>query len=224
VIMGMNRRRIKQRLAVYLVLGLEDGGGKDAVQIARSALEGGITLLQLREKNAPLPQLLEVGGEIRDLCREYHVPFIVNDRIDVAMLLDADGVHVGQEDIPCRLARRLLGSDKLIGVSASTLEEARMAAQDGADYIGVGAIYATATKGDAGEPIGTSLITEIAELLQIPQVGIGGIRLDNAAAVIEAGADGIAVVSAITQSGDPAAAARKLLDCVMPLLAQDKNS
>ncbi|WP_409341135.1 thiamine phosphate synthase [Paenibacillus sp. MBLB4367] len=208
------RQAVRGSLALYLVMGLEGYEGRDAIAIAREALDGGVTMLQLREKKAPLKQVLELGGIIRDLCRDKGVPFIVNDRVDVALLLDADGVHVGQDDIPYALARSLLGPDKIIGVSTGLWEEALEAHKDGADYVGIGAVYATGTKSDAGEPIGTALIAKTARELGIPIVGIGGIDASNAAAVVEAGADGVAVVSAITRQQSPKEAARKLLQAI----------
>lgn len=193
-------------------MGLEGHGGLSAYEIAEAALDGGVTMLQLREKNAPLPQVLEEGRRLRELCRRRGIPFLVNDRVDVALLLDADGVHVGQDDIPGSAARRLLGPDKIVGVSAGTPEEAEAALAAGPDYLGIGPVYATSTKGDAGAPIGTDLICEVSGLRpDMPIVGIGGIAASNAAAVIEAGGDGVAVVSAITKQHDPAAAAKELL-------------
>ncbi|WP_028549400.1 thiamine phosphate synthase [Paenibacillus sp. UNC451MF] len=211
----MYRERIADQLPVYLVMGLEECGDRTALDIAREALEGGVTIVQLREKKAPLKQVLEQGAMLRDLCRQYGVPFLVNDRIDVALLLDADGVHVGQDDVPGIEARRLLGDNKIIGISAGTLEEAEWAMAQNPDYLGVGPVYATATKQDAGEAIGTSLIREIANRWSIPMVGIGGINNENTAAVIQAGARGVAVVSAITKHSEPKAAAEVLKQTVL---------
>lgn len=208
------RQTVRESLALYLVMGLGDFAGRQAVEIAREALEGGVTMLQLREKHAPLKQVIEQGAKIRELCRAKGVPFIVNDRVDVALLLDADGVHVGQDDLPYGLARDLLGPDKIIGVSTGLWEEAVVAQRDGADYVGIGAVYATGTKSDAGAPIGTSLIAKTAEQLKLPIVGIGGIDAGNAAQVVAAGADGVAVVSAITRHPQPKEAARELLKAI----------
>lgn len=203
----MFRNQIKLHLPVYLVMGLEGYGSRTALEIAKEALEGGVTLLQLREKEAPLREVLRQGKLLRELCRSYKVPFVVNDRVDVAILLEADGVHVGQDDIPGLEARKLLGEDKIVGISAGTMEEAEWAVSQGADYLGVGAVYATSTKKDAGEAIGTGLIRQISERWSIPMVGIGGIQHDNAVQVIQAGADGVAVVSAITRATNPREAA-----------------
>jgi len=209
------RDQIKRLLPVYLVMGLEGNGGRMALEIAQEALDGGVTLLQLREKDAPLKEVLRQGAQLRELCRKRAVPFIVNDRVDVAVLLDADGVHVGQDDIPGLEARKLLGDGKIVGISAGTMEEAEWAVSQGADYLGVGPVYVTSTKRDAGDAIGTSLISRIAERWSIPMVGIGGIQLDNAAQVVRAGADGVAVVSAIARSASPREAASALYETVV---------
>lgn len=218
----MYRDRIADHLPVYLVMGIVHNGDRTALDIAREALEGGVTIFQLREKEAPLKQVLEQGAQLRELCRQYGVPFLVNDRIDVAILLDADGVHVGQDDIPGLQARKLLGENKIVGISAGTMEEAEWAMAQNPDYLGVGPVYATSTKQDAGEAIGTSLIQQIADRWSIPMVGIGGIHNDNTAKVIQAGAKGVAVVSAITKHSQPRTAAAALKQTV--LLSQEENS
>ncbi|MEI7027852.1 thiamine phosphate synthase [Paenibacillus sp. y28] len=216
--MTNEQTQLRGALAVYLVMGLQSVNGKTALGVAKEALEGGITMLQLREKHAPLRQVLREGRAIRELCRSYNVPFLVNDRIDVAMLLEADGVHVGQDDIPASEARSLLGPQAIIGMSAGTEEEVHIALQENPDYLGIGPIYATATKGDAGAPIGTRLLEWSQKQASLPMVGIGGITAGNAGEVITAGADGVAVVSAITAAGDPGQAASKLRSIVHTML------
>jgi thiamine-phosphate pyrophosphorylase len=206
--------RLREMLSLYLVMSLDPYEGRSALEIAREAIDGGVTVIQLREKDRPLRDVLPEARELRALCQERNVPFIVNDRVDVALLLDADGVHVGQDDLPATEVRRLIGPGKIIGVSAGSLEEARWAVEQGAEYLGVGPIYATATKLDAGEAVGTALIEELAKTYGLPMVGIGGIGRGNAGAVIRAGADGIAVVSAITRQADPKAAAAALCDAI----------
>lgn len=211
----MTSRSLPDALSVYLVMDLSPYEGRSALETAKAALDGGITMLQLREKKAPLRQVVEQGRAIREACRSYGVPFLVNDRVDVALLLEADGVHVGQDDLPGLDARQLLGKDAIIGVSAGTMEEAEWAVSQQADYLGVGAVYRTLTKGDAGSPIGTDLFGRLkARWPDLPLVGIGGIQADNAAPVIQAGADGVAVVSAIAGQADPKTASAKLLDHV----------
>lgn len=212
---------LRNYLAVYLVMDLSQG--RESLRMAEAALSGGVTMVQLREKKAPLPEVLKLGKELRELCLRYKVPFLVNDRVDVALLLDADGVHVGQDDIPGLAVRELLGPGKIIGISAGTMGEAEIAKAQGADYLGVGAVYSTMTKGDAGLPIGTELIQQIkTRWSEIPVVGIGGIQADNAAPVVLSGADGIAVVSAITKAADAGQAARELSECVKDSLSKVK--
>ncbi|NHN28500.1 thiamine phosphate synthase [Paenibacillus agricola] len=210
----MTNRPISSYLQVYLVMGLDGHGERTALEIAEEALAEGVTMIQLREKNAPLKEILKQGAQLKVLCQQYKVPFIVNDRVDVALLLDADGVHVGQDDLPGKEARQLLGPNKIIGISAGNLSEAEWAMASGADYLGVGPIYSTATKQDAGSAIGTGLIREIRERWAIPIVGIGGIDQSNTSEVILAGADGVAVVSAICSHPDPGYASRALLTIV----------
>ncbi|WP_282941674.1 thiamine phosphate synthase [Paenibacillus sp. RC67] len=211
----MYRESIVNHLPVYLVMGLDNYGNRTALDIAREALEGGVTIFQLREKKAPLKQVLEQGVLLRDLCRQYGVPFLVNDRVDVAILLDADGVHVGQDDIPGQEVRKLLGDNKIIGISAGSMEEAEWAMSQSPDYLGIGPVYATSTKQDAGDAIGTTLIREIANRWPVPMVGIGGIQDNNAASVIQAGAHGVAVVSAITKNSKPEDATARLKQIVL---------
>lgn len=199
-----------KRLGVYLVMGIGDVNGQSALAIARAAIAGGVDVIQLREKKAPLRDIIETGRKLRELCREHGVLFIVNDRVDVALLLEADGVHVGQDDLPASETRRLVGDDMFIGVSASSMEEARWALAEGADYLGVGAIYATNSKSDAGEPVTPQLIADIRAITSVPLVGIGGITADNCTEVMEHGADGVAVISAIVGASDPQAAATEL--------------
>jgi thiamine-phosphate pyrophosphorylase len=185
-------------------------GGSSLVDVVCAAIRGGATAIQLRDKQATTRELVELGCALRAVTRPAGVPLIVNDRIDVALAIDADGAHVGQDDMPARLARKLLGPDRVLGVSAGTVEEALQAQRDGADYLGTGDVYGTPTKADAGIPIGVSGLAEIAGAVSIPVVAIGGIQAGNAAATIRAGAAGIAVISAVIGAPDPEAAARTL--------------
>jgi thiamine-phosphate pyrophosphorylase len=172
-------------------------------------------MVQLREKNKEIEEVLAFGEEVKKRCREKGVPFVVNDRVDLAMLLDADGVHVGQSDIPGRKVRALVGRSMFVGISASSIGEAMRALDETADYLGVGSIYATQSKADAGEPVGVELIKEIRKQSEIPLVGIGGITAQNARPVIACGADGVAVISAITQADDPMLAAQQLRQAIV---------
>lgn len=207
-----NGRPLREWLKLYLVMDMQCYGGRTAAEIAREAIAGGVTMIQWREKSQRLRDVLEASRQVRALCREKGIPFVVNDRVDIALLLDADGVHVGQDDLPAPEVRRLMGSDRFVGVSAGSWEEARWALEQEADYLGVGPVYGTATKPDAGDAIGFDLITRLkTEWDGIPRVGIGGINRTNAGLVTAAGADGIAVVSAITRSSSPQESAAELI-------------
>lgn len=181
------------------------------VELACMALEGGARMVQLRRKSASGRDLFEWAVRIQTLCREYEALFIVNDRVDIALATHADGVHLGQQDIPVASARALLGSETLIGVSVSNPSEAAKAAEEGADYLGVGHIFPTSSKEKPMPPIGTSAIRPIIEASGLPVIAIGGIELQNVAEVIKAGASGIAVISAVSGSADPVAATRELV-------------
>lgn len=197
-------------VGLYVVTGEKFTRGRSLAEVVQAAIAGGAQAVQLREKEMPLRRLLAEGAHLRDITRRAGVLFFVDDRVDVALALDADGVHLGQDDMPAAVARRLLGPEKIIGVSVHTVAEARAAQAAGADYLGVGAVYATTSKDDASAPLGLGLIKDIAAAVDLPFVGIGGINADNAAAVIAAGATGIAVISAVISAPDVTAAARRL--------------
>jgi thiamine-phosphate pyrophosphorylase len=199
---------------VYVITDTRHARGRSHREIAEAAIRGGATAVQLRMKEEPARIVLDVGRAMGPLCRAAGVAFIVNDRLDVAMLAGADGVHVGQDDLPPADARALAGPRALIGVSAATVVEAIAAEQAGADYLGVGAVYGTATKSDAGAPVGLARVTEIRRAVRVPLVGIGGITAENAAAVIRAGAHGVAVITAVTLAEDMADAVRRLREAV----------
>ena len=184
--------------------------GRSHLEVARAAIEGGATAIQLRDKEATTRELIEAGLALRDLTRERKVAFIINDRVDVALAVDADGVHVGQDDMPATLARKLVGPDRVVGVSASTVEEALQAETDGADYISASPVFSTPTKPDAAPPTGLEGLRAIVEAVRIPVVAIGGINESNVEEVIRAGAAGVAVISAVVGAPDIAAAARRL--------------
>lgn len=173
-------------------------GRRDVIDFVREAIEAGARVVQLREKDKRKAH--ELGKRLRAITREKGVLLIVNDWVDVAGSIDADGVHLGQEDMPISEARRLLGGDKLIGKSTHSLEEALEAEKEGADYVGIGPIYASKTKDY--EPIGLEVIRELREKLSIPFVAIGGINQENIHEVLEAGARNIAMVSALGEAGD----------------------
>lgn len=198
------------QLGLYLVTDERLSMGRATAEIVRAAIRGGVDVVQLRGKDLPIREQLAIGRALRAITREAGVPFIVNDRVDLALAVEADGVHVGQDDLPADVVRRLVGPEMIVGVSAATIAEARAARNEGADYIGVGPIWGTATKADAGEAVGPGLIATLKGAVDLPMVGIGGIKAANAAEVIAAGGDGVAVVSAIVSAADPEAAARDL--------------
>jgi thiamine-phosphate pyrophosphorylase len=198
------------RYDLYVITDTTLVPGRTHPEIARAAFEGGADAIQIRDKSSPAINLCRAVAEIQPQARKYGAVLIVNDRVDVALVEGADGAHVGQEDLPAREARRLLPRPAILGVSAGSIEEARKAARDGADYIGVGPVFSTGTKPDAGEPLGLEKFAAIARAVGIPTIAIGGLSLDNIAAVIAAGAGGVAVVSAIVTADDMAAAARAL--------------
>lgn len=196
--------------SLYVVTDAGLSRGRSHLAVIEAAIAGGATVVQYREKAASTRQMIAEALALRELTRRAGVPLIVNDRLDVALAIDADGVHVGQDDMPAAVARRLIGPDKLLGVSAANLAEAMQAVQDGADYLGVGPVFATPTKPDAAPPIGMEGLREICRHVPLPVVAIGGINAANAAAAIAAGAQGIAVVSAVVAAEDVVAAARQL--------------
>ncbi len=196
-------------LQLYVITDRSVIGDKALIHIVEAAIEGGAEVIQLRDKNVSARELVEIGKELRALCRDKGVLFIINDRPDVAVAIDCDGVHLGQDDLPIEAARRVVGPDRIIGVSTHSLDQAVRAQEQGADYIGVGPIFATPTKKDY-RPVGLKLILQIKEKLSIPFVAIGGINENNIDEVIEAGAECVAVVRAVMGAESPAKAARKL--------------
>lgn len=185
-----------KELKFYLVTDSDILRGRDFYNSIEEALKGGVTMLQLREKNASGKEFLEKAIKLRELTKKYNVKFIINDRVDIAMLCDADGVHVGQSDIPANKVRELIGEDKIVGVSARTVEEALTAKENGADYLGVGAMFTTRTKLDA-KSVSIEKLKEIQEVIKLPVVAIGGLSLSNIDKLKECNVDGYAVVSAI---------------------------
>ena len=185
------------------------------LELTGMAVRGGADVVQFRQKQGSTRELIETAREMQKACRDAGVAFIVNDRIDVAMACEADGVHLGQEDFPIPLARRILGPERIIGGSASDLEEARSCVEEGADYVGFGPVFPTTSKDDAGPVSGLEVLREIAEAFPVPVVAIGGIGEDNAVEVMKAGAHGIAVISSVCCRPDPADAARRLCELIL---------
>ena len=173
------------------------------------ALRGGVTCVQLREKSLGVPAILVEAEEIGALCRSYGVPFLINDHVEIALQCGADGVHVGQKDRAAREVRRLLGPNRILGVSARTVEQAVQAERDGADYLGVGAVFSTSTKADA-MPVSYETLQAICRAVSIPVVAIGGIQRENLLSLAGSGVDGVALVSAIFAAPDVETASREL--------------
>ncbi len=199
-------------LGFYLVTGAYPSLERDHLDIVRAGLAAGADVIQLREKDAGADRLLRIALDTRTLVDNFGggCLLVINDMVDVAIASQADGVHVGQEDTEARKARAACGSSMLLGVSAGTVDEAKKAEEEGADYLGVGPIFETPSKADAAPPIGIQGLRLIREAVGIPIVAIGGINEDNAGSVLEAGADGIAVISAVCAAADMEDSARRL--------------
>ncbi|MBI4609292.1 MAG: thiamine phosphate synthase [Candidatus Rokubacteria bacterium] len=201
---------LRTRIELYAILDRAASGGRDLREVLDAVIAGGCRMVQLREKEWSTRQLLPLAQEVRRRAREAGVAFIVNDRLDAALAVEADGLHVGQDDLPAPIARRLLSPGMILGVSTHSLEQATHAQADGADYVAIGSIYPTATKPES-QLVGVELIRRVRPLIRVPLVAIGGITPDNVGEVIRAGADGAAVISAVCGAPDPAAAARAFL-------------
>ncbi len=207
----MTHAIVPERWRLYVITDERLSRGRSHLQVAEEAIRGGADVIQLREKSASSGSFYRAALALRELTREAKVPFIVNDRLDIALAADADGVHVGREDLPAAVVRRILGPRKILGVSAETVEEALAAQEDGADYLGVGPVFeARGTKPDAGEPLGLARIARIRRQCRLPVVAIGGINPENAREVRKAGACGAAILSAIVAADDITLAARRL--------------
>ncbi len=199
---------------LYLVTDRGLSRGRPTTEVVGWAIQGGVTVVQLREKGVDTREFVEEALAVRRLLRDREIPLIVNDRIDVALAVSADGVHLGQRDMPIAMARKILGPDKIIGISAESVDDAVAAEKAGADYLGVSPIYATPTKTDTAAALGLAGLRRVREAVDLPLVGIGGLNAKNAAAAIRHGADGVAVVSAIVSADDPEKAARELFQIV----------
>lgn len=199
----------------YLVTQESKSAGRSTEAIVDAAIAGGIDVVQLREKGTTARHRYELGRKLRELTTEAGVDLIVNDRIGLAHAIGADGVHLGQNDLPASTAREILGPEATIGVSVSTVSEARLAAISGADYLGVGAVYGTDSKSDADAEVGVQQVANIEASVKIPVVAIGGITADNASGPIQAGASAVAVISEITEADDPEAATSQLREAVV---------
>ncbi len=203
-------RSDKKHMLLYAVTDRAWVGTKSLYEQVKEALENGVTCVQLREKELNESDFLKEAKQISALCKEYKVPFIVNDNVNIAIACKADGIHIGQEDMELTNVRKLVGEDMIIGVSAHTVEEAIKAQEGGADYIGIGAVFATSTKTDV-DVLSFETLKSICEAVDIPTVAIGGIKKDNICKLKGSGIDGVAVVSAIFAAKDIATATKELL-------------
>ena len=204
--------RIKKVRGLYVIVDPEATRGRDVVEVAEAALRGGASVIQLRDKTRDKGEVLQVARAIKGLCDDHDALFIVNDDADIAFLSEAHGLHVGQTDLPVGEARRVLAAEQIVGRSNNGVEESLESAGQGADYVAVGAIYATTTMGKSGRTaLGPGMIRKVKDAVSAPVVAIGGINADNIAEVARAGADCICVVSAVTFADDVEGAARGLV-------------
>lgn len=199
----------KKDLLLYAVTDRHWLNGRSLSEVVKESLDGGVTFVQLREKELDDETFLKEAKELQSLCGEYHVPFVINDNVDIAMKINADGVHVGQSDMEAGDVRSKLGPDKIIGVSAATVEQAVLAEKRGADYLGVGAVFPTGSKDDAVD-VSHETLREICEAVSIPVIAIGGISKKNIHELSGSGICGVAVISAIYAAGDIKKAAQEL--------------
>jgi thiamine-phosphate pyrophosphorylase len=192
------------------------------VQLAQFAIRGGADTIQFRQKAGSTKRLVEIARQMRAICHKQDAIFIVNDRVDVAIAVDADGVHLGQEDFPIPLARKLLGKGKIIGGSAGTLDEAEKCFSEGADYVGFGPVYATVSKADAGPASGIRILKKVVQETPLPIIAIGGITSERVSEVMETGVYGIAVISAVCCEKEPEAATRLLQNALKECLIEER--
>jgi len=196
--------------SLYLVANRSLSRGRSTLEIVKAGVTGGVTCVQLREKNCSTLEFIKEALSVKEYLKENNIPLIINDRVDVAQAIQADGIHLGQTDMPLAMAKDILKGSMIIGISVESLEDAIRAEKDGADYIGISPIFATPTKTDTAPPLGLEGLKEISKAVKLPKVAIGGLNSENAGEVILKGADGIAVVSAIVSADDPRKAAEEL--------------
>lgn len=201
-------------LSLYLVTDRSLSLGRSLEEVVEAAVKGGTTIVQLREKDCSTREFYELAVQLKQILKPYNVPLIINDRLDIALACNAEGLHIGQSDMPYAVARKLLGKDKIIGLSVEKLQDAIDANDLDIDYIGISPVFGTPTKTDTAPALGLEGIREIMKISKHPSVGIGGINLANAKDIVDAGANGISVVSAIMSAESPEKAARELKDIV----------
>lgn len=204
-------------LKLYLVTNRGLSLGRSLEEVVSEAVAGGVTMVQLREKDTSTGEFIRLACKLSDLLRPLGIPLIINDRVDVALAADADGVHIGQSDMPYEIARKLLGPDKIIGLSVENMNDLLRANELDVDYIGISPVYGTPTKTDTAEPFGLDGLRKAVELSVHPTVAIGGMNASTISDVISAGADGVAVVSAICSADSPRLAANELMNIIKTL-------
>jgi len=205
----LRKDKIKSISGLYLIIDTQALKGRSHIEVASQAIRGGAKTIQLRDKLQSEKELLPVAQQLRNLCTEHNVLFIMNDYLDLALASDADGLHLGQNDLPIKVARKLLPIDKILGCSTTTVDQAITAESEGADYIAAGSIYPTSSK-ETARVVGLERLLQIKQAISLPLVAIGGITKDNAAEVLAAGADSVAVISAILQAESPEESARQI--------------
>jgi thiamine-phosphate pyrophosphorylase len=209
----LRKDKVKRLAGLYVIVDTAWLKGRSHSEVASQAIRGGARVIQLRCKEKSIKEFLDIAGDLKKLCSKNNVLFIVNDSLEVALAVGADGLHIGQDDLPVETARRLLPIDKILGCSARTVDEARIARSQGADYLGVGAMYATTSK-EAAEVVGPERLREIRQAVDLPIVAIGGINKSNLRAVMKAGADAAAVISAVMGAEDVEGAVRQLVKII----------
>ncbi len=219
---ALERWSIAKKLdfGLYVVLGQEFARGRDFLEVTEKAIAGGAGAIQLRAKDMPVREFLDWAFRLRELTKQHGVTFIINDRLDVALAVGADGVHLGQDDFPVREARRIAGPQLIIGASTHSVEEARRAVDDGASYFNIGPIFPTGTKKGVAAPVGPDLITQVTAVVNHPFTVMGGIKADNVDEVLRRGARRIAVVTAVVAADDITAAARAFTDKIQKRFSQ----
>ena len=205
---------MKNILKLYLVTDRDLSLGRSLEEVVSEAVAGGVTIVQLREKDASTGEFIELAFRLKDILRPYNVPLIINDRVDVALAVDAEGLHIGQSDMPYEIARKLLGPGKIIGLSVENMDDLLEANKLDVDYVGISPVYGTPTKTDTAEPFGLEGLRRAVELSVHPTVAIGGMNARTIADVIAVGADGVAVVSAICSAESPRTAANELSEII----------
>lgn len=218
----MTSRAMKNMLKLYLVTDRDLSLGRSLEDVVSEAVAGGVTIVQLREKDASTGEFVELAFRLKDILRPYNVPLIINDRVDVALAVDAEGLHIGQSDMPYEIARKLLGPNKIIGLSVECMDDILEANKLDVDYVGISPVYGTPTKTDTAEPFGLEGLRKAVEISAHPTVAIGGMNASTIADVMVAGTDGVAVVSAICSAESPRLAARELSGIISTAAQNEK--